>query len=65
MLLLIAYGLFRLLKRKAPTPVPAPAPGIPTVEEVRKKSPYEELVEIAKKEPEKVALVIKKWLKER
>ncbi|GAB6066292.1 flagellar basal-body MS-ring/collar protein FliF [Aquifex pyrophilus] len=64
-LLLIAYGLFRLLRRRAPAPVPTPASGIPTVEEVRKKSPYEELLEVAKSEPERVALVIRKWLKEK
>lgn len=63
---LVAFGLVKLLRRRPPAPTPAPAvPGVPpTVEEVRKKTPYEELLEIAKQEPEKVAMVLKKWLKE-
>ena len=63
---LVIFGLVKLLRRKPPAPAPTPAvPGVPpAVEEVRKKTPYEELLEVAKQEPEKVAMVLKKWLKE-
>ena len=60
LLLLVAFGIFRLLRRKPAPPPPAPVPPV----EVVKKKPYEELIEIAKKEPERVAMVLKKWLKE-
>jgi len=62
-LLLILFGLYKLIKRKpAPEPVPTVIP--PAVEEVKEKSSYEEFIEVAKKEPDRVALVVKKWLKE-
>lgn len=61
---LIVFGLIRLIKGKAPSPTPATTPTVSMVEEVRKKSPYEELLEIARNEPERVAMVIKKWLRE-
>ncbi len=62
-LLLVLFGLYKLLKKKpAPQPVPTVIP--PSVEEVKEKSSYEEFMEIAKKEPDRVALVVKRWLKE-
>ena len=60
LLLIIAFGIFRFLRKKPATPPPTAVPPV----EVVKKKPYEELIEIARKEPEKVAVVLKRWLRE-
>ncbi len=63
-LALITFGILRLMKRRRREEIPAPAyPTIPPVEEV-KKSPYEEFMELVRKEPRKAATVLKSWLKE-
>ncbi|NPA32217.1 MAG: flagellar M-ring protein FliF [Aquificae bacterium] len=63
LLALVAFGIWRLLRRR-PKPEPQPALVSAPPREEEKKDPYEELLELAKSEPRKVALVIKKWLKE-
>ena len=70
---LLLFGLLRFLRRRAPAPVPAPAPAeeIPTItgaEVLREKAKELEVVktvvEVARKEPKKVAALIKTWLRE-
>ena len=62
---LITFGIIRLIKKRKEEEV-APVPTYPTpppIEEV-KKSPYEEFIELAQKEPKKAAIILKSWLKE-
>lgn len=72
--LLILFGLFKFMRRKpAPAPVPAPTPAeeMPTIagaEALRETAKELEIVktvtEVARKEPKKVAALIKTWLRE-
>jgi len=62
---LITFGILRLLrkrKREEEILVPTYPPAL-SVEE-KKKSSYEEFLELVQKEPKKAAIVIRNWLKE-
>jgi len=62
---LITFGILRLLrKRKREEEILAPTYPTALPVEEKKKSSYEEFLELVQKEPKKAAIVIRNWLKE-
>ncbi len=70
--LLLIFGLLRLLRRReVPAPPPPPPEEVPTIagaevlrERAREIEVVKTVTEVARKEPKKVAALIKSWLKE-
>ncbi len=70
--LLMIFGILRILRKKeVPPPTPAPAEEVPTIvgaevlrERARELEVVKTVTEVARKEPKKVAALIKTWLRE-